>query len=408
MFKKRGGPLMAYNVPSTQELSDRNLANIERQLNEHTPPADKAFNRTWAVTEGMAEKELYAFAADRAAANLAMTAMGADLESIGQEYGLVRYPATPWQGTAQYALADGKTLPLSVAFIGPQGLKYTTMASATAPQGLPGSGAIVRFSCDIDGPSGNLSAGDTLTIQSPIEGFPRTCVITATTRLGVPLEDLEEYRTRVLDVERQEGGGGNSSDYRIWAQAVTGVARAYPFSGPPIGSLLTELPGQRTVYVETTPEVNEDGLAPQSLLDLVRAAILADPDTAEAREILGLPADLLYVRSIVRTGIYVSVAGITITTGSMGNAQSQIETAISTLLRSFAPFVQGLDVDFERRDELVAAVLSREAQNVLDNFGGTVENVFFGLSPGNVMWRYPLQLNEKLKLAGIMFTETIT
>jgi hypothetical protein len=80
---------------------------------------------------------------------------------------------------------------------------------------------------------------------------------------------------------------------------------------------------------------------------------------------------------------------------------------MSALLRSFAPFVQGLDVDFERRDEVTAGVLGREAQNILDNFGGTVENTLFGLSPGSVLWRYPLQLNEKLKLAGISFTEAI-
>jgi hypothetical protein len=218
------------------------------------------------------------------------------------------------------------------------------------------------------------------------------------------MEDLEDYRRRVLDAERAEGGGGNAADYRSWAQSVPGVLRAYPFSGPPSG--VTPLPGQRVVYVEAAPEISEDGIAPQSLLDLVREAIITDADGV-SREILGLPVgpDLLYVHSITRTPVYVQIAGLSVTSGSIGEAEDAIETAVSVLLRTFAPFVQGLDADFDKRDEVVASMLAREVQNILDAYGGTVENVLFGLSPGVFVWRYSLLPYEKLKLGGITFTE---
>jgi hypothetical protein len=283
-------------------------------------------------------------------------------------------------------------------------LRYTVTASATAPQGSPGSGALAPIVCEIDGPSGNLAAGDSLTIQTPVAGFPQTALAEETTALGTDIEDIEDYRRRILDAERAEGGGGNSSDYRAWAQSVPGVLRAYPFSGPPPG--VTPVPGQRVVYVEAAPEISADGVAPQSLLDLVRAAVLTDEDGI-SREILGFPVgpDLLYVRSIVRTPVYVQIAGISVSSGSIGEAEDAVETALESLLRTFSPFVQGLDADFDKRDEVVASMLAREVQNILDAYGGTAENVLFGLSPGTFVGRYNLMPNEKLKLGGITFTE---
>ncbi|MDR1287986.1 MAG: baseplate J/gp47 family protein [Treponema sp.] len=395
---------MPYIEPSTQELADRNLANIEARLNQNTPPAEKAFNRVISAMEAMSGKGLYAFARDRAEANLALTADADSLSLIGAEYDITRVPAKAWEGLLRFLIPDGETLSMSTVFLGPQGLRYTVTASATAPQGSPGSGALAPIVCEIDGPSGNLARGDTLPIQTPIAGFPQTAQAEGVTALGTDIEDLEDYRRRILDAERAEGGGGNAADYRSWAQSVPGVLRAYPFSGPPPS--ITPVPGQRVVYVEAAPEISADGIAPQSLLDLVRAAIITSED-GMSREILGLPIgpDLLYVRSIIRTPVYVQIAGLSVSSGSIGEAEDSVETALSALLRTFSPFVQGLDADFDELDEVVASMLAREAQNVLDAYGGTAENAVFGLSPGTWTGRYNLMPYEKLKLGGITFTE---
>ena len=303
----------------------------------------------------------------------------------------------------EFDIPDGETLFLGTIFIGVQGLRYKTKASATAPTNVSGDGVFVPIACIDAGPPGNLSVNDTLTIQAPIVGAGRTATVIEVTALGMPAEGLESYRQRLLDFIRSEGGGGNSSDYRTWAQAVPGVRRAYPFSGPPETEARIALPGERTVYIECTPDINSDGIPPQSLLELVRNALLADPVTGISREILGLTRDTLYVRPIVRRGISVSVIGMTITNGSMTDAQAAVENALISFIESFAPFVQGLDPDFDRRDVVTGSIIGREVQNVLDAYGGTAQNVVFGVNTFATTGKYYLRQNEKLKLTRVTF-----
>jgi hypothetical protein len=393
---------MPYNVPSISELVQRNISNIESSLNTKTPPAEKAFNSVLAVTEGMNDKQLYAYAADLARENLALTASEEGLAKLGEEYGVYRVQPSAWEGRALFDMPDGMTLFLGTSFISANGLQYQAGASATAPFSVPGSGVLVDIACEEAGPSGNLSVNDTLTIQTPIAGAGRTARITETVKLGTPIEDLEIYHQRVLDAIRSDGGGGNSSDLRSWAQAVPGVRRAYPFSGE--RTVYVEcLPGERTVYVECLPDINSEGVPPQSLLDLVRAALLADPDTGVSREILGLTGDTLYVKPITRTGLYVTVDGMKITSGNMGDAEQAVRQAMEALFKTFRPFVQGLDPDFERMDCITASIIAREAQNVLDAYGGTAQNVLFGTSPGSYLGKYDLKRGECVKLAGLVF-----
>jgi len=394
--------IMPYNVPSAQELVNRNVANIEAQLNQKTPPAERAFNTVLSTITGMAQKELYSYATDLARENLALTASEEGLERLGEEYGVYRVQPTVWEGLAVFAIPDGQTLLLGTAFIGQNGLVYKTTASVTAPSFAPGSGVLVPIACTEGGPVGNLSVNDILAIQTPI-GAGRTAIVTETVKLGNQIEDLEVFRQRLLDFERSEGGGGNSSDLRSWAQAVAGVRRAYPFSGPPEGTDRDPLPGERTVYVECYPDINADGIPPQSLLDLVRAALLADPVTGVSREILGLTGDTLYVRPIKRTGLYVTVQGMRITSGNIGNAQDDIRQAVASLFETFSPFVQGLDPDFDRRDSVTQPIISREVQNVLEAYGGSAQGVLFGTQAGSFLGKYDLRRNEKVKPVQVDF-----
>jgi hypothetical protein len=412
---------MPYNVPTVQETIDRNIANIEKELNVHSPPSDRSFNRVWATVEGLSASGLYAFAADRAHENLAVSASESGLDELGLEYDIPRRQATFWRGKASLSLSQGQSLYAGTVYIGGQGLKYETTQTVI---GAPDNTAIAPLQCADAGPAGNLSAGDILTIQSVIDGAGRTAVVTETASLGLDIENVEDYRVRLLDVIRggsggagmeEEGGAADvrldacvtAADYRIAAEAVGGVARAYPFSGPPENSGITPSPGQRAIYIEASSDIDPDGIPPQSLIDLVRAALIADPVTGNSREILGVPtgSDLLFVEPIRRTGIYVHVIGLSVVSSNLAAAQAQIADAVRALLASYAPFIQGLDPDFDRRDELTAVVLAREIQAVLDAYGGSVERITFGDTPSVNYGRYTLAENEKLKLGQIIFEE---
>jgi hypothetical protein len=103
--------------------------------------------------------------------------------------------------------------------------------------------------------------------------------------------------------------------------------------------------------------------------------------------------------------VYVTVRGLSASGSSLAVAETQITAALEKLLTGFAPFVQGLDADFNRRDELTNSVLLQEIQNVLDAHGGTAEGVIFGDQPSGDIGRLTLANNEKLRLAGIVFEE---
>jgi uncharacterized phage protein gp47/JayE len=412
---------MAYNTPSTQELVDRCLAGIESALGVTSPIADKAFNRAWATVLGMAASGLYAYAADRVRANLAITASEEDLEVKGEEYNVPRRMATSWRGKIRLALDAGVTLYLGTVFTSANGRNYETTQTAV---GGAGGTVIISAACKEAGPGGNLSAGDTLTIQSPAEGAGRTAVVTAVDKMGLDKEGVEDYRLRVLDAIRGGSGGTGgavddatgvteidvpacvtSSDYRLAAEAVGGVARAYPFSGPPEGSGLSPVPGQRTVYIECTPDIDPDGIPPQALLDIVRAALVTDPATGLSREVLGVPSgeDLLFVEPVIRTGLYVTVVNMRVIGSSRAAAEAAVTEAVRDILARYAPFAQGLDAEFDRRDEITNANLSREIQNALDVFGGTAENVYFNDSPTGGLGSLTLAPNQKVKLLQITF-----
>jgi hypothetical protein len=388
---------MPDTIPSTSELTARNLANLESRLGATTPSADKAYNKVLAVSQGMTEKGLYAFAADRAKANLAISAPELDLEYIGIEYDCERNPASQCVLAATLPCESGTIIPINSIFDGPQGLQYQTTAEVTAS----GTSVSLPLICTEAGTSGNLAIGDELTMQETIDGAESTATVTAITTTAVDKEDLETYRQRVLDKVRADGGGGNSSDIREWGESVAGVKRVYPFTGKPYNASITAYPGMRTVYVEATKAYQADGIADGSLVALVKAAILADPDTGKSREILGLTSDTLYVQSIARTPIYVEIAGLSVRLGTSSAAMAAVNTALTAYMITFRPFVQGLDPDFDRLDKLVRGHLARVTMNVLDDYQATVTEVKFGISVGTYLDVYALADGETLKLGGI-------
>lgn len=390
-------------MPTTAEFTDLNRAGLEARLNQKTPPAAEAFNNAIATLVAMGMTSLAKYAQERARANLVATAIAADLDALGAEADTPRKLATACELTASLPCDDGTVVPLGRIFQGPQGLQYETLAAAIAPSGASGSGASLSLVCRDSGTAGNLALGDALALQSPIAGASADATVAAVAALGTEREEDDDYRVRILDAQRSELALGAPSWHRVQAQAVAGVARAYPFSGPPEGSGLTPRPVMRTVYVESTPAINADGIAPQTLLDSVRAALLIDPDSGLALDLLGLPSDGLYVRAMTRIPIYVRVVGLTIGSGTLAAAQADIEAALAVFLRQFRPFVQGVDPDFDKLNELTTTPLSRVVQDVLDAYGGRAQNVLFSTTPGGALGTYALKDNELAKLGSVTY-----
>lgn len=390
---------MAYKIPTTQELSDAHLARLEGILGQDSPINDKAFLRVLAATEAGLDIGHYKYAADAALQSFALTATNEGLDRIGLDNNTPRKQAQSAIFTATLPATTGTTIPATADFIGDaNGIRYRPEAAVVAVAGV----ATLSLRCTETGVAGNLEVSDTLSISSQIAGAETVATITVVDQLGVDKETDSEYRPRVLFAQRAVTGGGNATDHKIWAEAVTGVRRAFPYSGRP-PSEGTSYPGDRTVYVEATTTIDADGIAPVSLLNDVRDAINTDPDTGEIRAILGLTDDTLWVESIIRTSIFVTINDLDVSAEKEAALKSDLDSACDLYFRSIAPFVDGVDVPQERTDSITNLSLSEVVQDVLYSYGATAQGIGFGLVVGVFIPLYFLNPGELTKLGGITY-----
>ena len=381
---------MSLKIPTTQEIKDQNLSNFESRLNQTAPLNDKAFLRVLAAMEAMVITPLYKFAVERAKQNLALTATGIDLDNLGSEYGVTRKPAEAAQLTATIPGTDSTIIPSGTDFIGDSnGVRYFTDAQAT----VSGGSATISLTAEDTGEAGNLQVSDTLSIVTQIAGLESTATITVIDNIGVEEETDDNYRIRVLDEIRGDGGGGNAFDYRQWAQEVAEVKRAYPIAGKPVELEAETAPPDRTVYIEVLTSIEPDGIASQSTLDEVRDTITTDPVTELVRQPLGLTDETLFIESISRTSFDVQVNNLNVSSDIEAQVKADISTALESYFRGIQSFVEGLDSLIDRNDLITDLTVSQVVQDVLSANGGSAAGVAFEIS-GSGTFLSELQLNS--------------
>ncbi len=389
---------MALELLTTIELFERSLANIEGQINQTSPLNDKAFNRVLAALIALDQKELQNFGAERALANLVITATGSDLDILGAEYGVTRKPAEAAVLTIELPATNGTVIPVTVDYTGDSNgiIYFPDAASPPASGGL----AVQTVTAQQLGTAGNLVVSDTMSIGTQIPGATTQATVTVVDNLGADEETDAAYQQRILDRIQAVFGGGNSADYRSWSEEVAGVARAYPYAGDSLGS---GSPPDRVVYVEAETSIDPDGLAPGSLLTEVRESITEDPETGISRQPLGLTDGTLEVVSITRTSIFVEVRGLTIAAAIETEVKAAIETALETYFRSLRPFIDGLDIPSTRNDTITALTVGNIVQDVVGANGGSAETVTFGLTASTSLPEYNLAQGETTKLGGVTY-----
>jgi hypothetical protein len=390
---------MAYSIPTTAELYAAHLARLEASIGQTAPSNAKAFLRVLAAAEAGLDIGHYKYAADAALQNLALTATGDGLDRIGNDNSTPRKQAVTAILTATLPATTGTVIPLGTEFTSDDsGVRYKTTAEATAVANI----ATLSIRSMETGTTGNLDNGSTLSISSQIAGASTVATVTATTTLGVDQETDADYRPRVLFAQRAVTGGSNATDHKIWAEAVTGVRRAFPYSGRPADEGVS-FPGDRTVYIECVTTIDADGIPPVDLLGDVRDAINYDPITGESRVILGLTDDTLFIEPIIRTSIFVEIEDLDVEADKEAACKADISDALELYFRSIAPFVDGVDVVQERCDTITNLTVSEIVQDVLRAYGANAETVVFGLVVGVAIPLYLLNPGELTKLGGVTY-----
>lgn len=380
--------------PTTQELTDRNLTNLEGNLAQTSPLNDKAFLRVLATVQALSGAGLYAYADERTRQNLVLTAAGTDLDRLGINEGVYRKPAEASVLLVSIAATDGLTVDTIRTFTGDaNGMRYTTAGSTVASDGFTTATLIA----DTVGVAGNLQDTDTLTIVSQQVGIGAVAIVTETVNTGAEEERNEPYRQRILFAMRSTRGGGNATDHKSWAEEVAGVYRAFPYAGKPLSLGGTSYPADRCVFIECETTVNADGIPPIGLLTEIRDSLTIDPETGKGRMALGLTNDTLWVEPITRTAVNITITNLTDPTIKDG-----IEAALDSYLRLLAPYIEGVDLPQYRNDRVTTPALADIVQGIMSAVGASADSVVFTVAGGPYN-SYQLSQGQLVKLGTVTY-----
>ena len=393
---------MAFITSTVQQLYDSALSIIESKINQTTPAADKAYNKVQSAVLSLLLTSLLKLATDRAKEALTISASIVGLRIIGNGYGIIEKEAQSAVIIFDVPAVEGTIIDTSVIYVGKDnGVRYRPNFQVIAG---PTNIATITATALTAGVVGNLIIDQVVNADRQVPGAEQTGVVTGYVTTGTNAEEVEAYRQRLLTYEKSRGGGSNSTDYRNNAQETSGVFRADPYSGNPTylqtgaGAIY---PGERTVFIEADTSIDPDGVAPSSLLDDARSYIQYDPDTGNAREVLGCDGNsTLWVESIFNTVFYVDIFGLDISPDIEAQVKSEIEAGVKKYFRSVRPYISGLDFIADKNDNVKPPAISRVIQDIVNAYGGAFLSVTFKTT-GFPLPGYLLIPGERLKLADI-------
>lgn len=219
-----------------------------------------------------------------------------------------------------------------------------------------------------------LDINDTLTAVQPIPLVDFAATVVAEVVQPLAAEDIETYRSIVLQSFRLEPQGGASTDYRLWAADVQGVVNVYPYA-------VSGQPWAVNVFVESdiADSIDGKGTPSQTMMDAVDAVINFDPDTTlpindRGRKPIGV------ILNILPTNPH--TVSITVTGFQNLDAQTQTDllAAFGASVNAVRPFVAAAD-DLSTKNDIIdvnklnAAVYNTRPGSVYVGVSFTVDGV---------------------------------
>ncbi len=396
---------MALTTPTTQQLSDEIVAQLEASYEQTFPLLPKAFSRVLAKVLAAAVIIVYRYGGFSFLQQFSAFATWDETEINGQrvrplvEIGRRIGVEDPQLATrAELVITvvvqqQTGTLPGGSQLVRAEtGVIYLT----TAPVALNASTVPVSIQAESDqdggdgsGSIGNLEVGDIVSFANPLPNVATDATVASVTTLGVDAETQEQYRARVQNRERAKPQGGALADYRAWGEAVEGVAAIYPYVG--------QIPGEVDVFVETDAALDPDGIPDGALLaDVADAIELAAIDGRATNRPVGAAVNVI---QIVRSGITVTVANLE--AEDPGAAQSALSDGLDSWLRSREPFIVGLSV-LPRLDRITQGAVAGVVNEILSAEGATASAVSIALGSTTVS-AHTLTTGEKVKLSTVVY-----
>lgn len=224
---------MGYTVPTLPESEDLLVAVFKAQFPDRNVGAKRAYHRRRLKVIASALTELhYGIASvqddvmpDRATLRAGTLLRWCDI------FGVVRKGATgSRKGNALRVRGDLASIQAisSTLTHQPSGLVFALDEQVTIPAGLFFDADVYAVST---GSRTRLEAGEQLTFDNPATGIETIAELQlALDEDGFDQEPEGSLRRRMLATIAEPQSGGNDADHVRWAESVTGVDRAYPYS----------------------------------------------------------------------------------------------------------------------------------------------------------------------------------
>ena len=397
---------MSLETPTTKEISDNIIAQLEATLNQTIPPLPKSFLRVLSKSLAGVFVLLYKYGGFIFLQVFVQTASikttvinGRSLSPLVQWGRLVGIgdpvPATNAELLIDITV-DNQTgvLPAGTQLLNSgNGVTYLTVAAVNLD--LPVVQTTIRAASDQQGGRGagaigNLDPGDIVSFANPLPNVARNAVVVSQAITGADAESTEAYRQRIVDRFQKRPQGGAYADYEQWGEEVAGIINVYPYTGDP---------GEVDLYSEATVESSgdPDGIPTAAQLQAVRDATELDQDGRATRR----PANA-FVNSfaITRTGFDVVVDGLVV--DDLASVQADITAAITEYFLEREPYIIGLAVP-PRRDRITQGALIGLVDDIVSAAAGVFNTVTVEESSTPVTI-YELGIGEKSKAASIGFT----
>lgn len=371
---------MALQTPTTQEINELIISQLETSFNATIPLLPRSFLRVLAKTLAAVFTILYKYGGFIFLQMFVRTASFASTEINGQflsplkEWGRLIGVGDPAPATNAELIIDitvenqTGTLPTGSQLVGSNnGVTYITLADVllNAPivqvqikavsdqTGGGGSGVI-----------GNLDDGTTINFANPLPNINRQAVVDSTVLQGADAETEDAYRLRVIDRFQKVPQGGAYADYEQWGEEPAGIINVYPYSGA--------CPGQVELYCEATPESsgNEDGIPTQAQLQEVLDDYINQDVTGLASR---RPANALAnTYAIIRNGWKVEVTGI-IDVDNLASTYQDIEDSLTEYFKEREPFIPGLSIP-PRKDRINDSAVAGVVEDIVSAHGGIFDD----------------------------------
>ncbi len=392
---------MSLIQPTTKEISDNIIAQLEATLNQTIPLFPKAFNRVLAKALGGLFVILFKYGGSIFLNIFVSTASTREtvingrtlipLVELGRLVGAGDpVAATPAQlliditvtnqvgqldsGTQLVNSENGVTYITNGAVLLDAPVVQVTILAVSDQAGGDGSGVI-----------GNLEPGAIVSFANPLANVVRDAIVDSQVVTGADGEDLDTvYRQRVLDRFQKRPQGGALADYEEWGEEVAGIINVFPYT--------SDCPGQVDVFAEATVESSGDPDGKPTAAQL--QAVLDSIELDEAGLATRRPANaLVNAFAIARTAFVVEIVGLDVT--DPASVQVSITTAITDFFLRRSPFIEGLTVP-PRADRISRSEVESIAGQVVANAGGVFSGAILKLD-GDPIELFTLGQGEKAK-----------